>query len=259
MKAVKLQLNRNLVFLLVALLIGILAAVLAVSYVQRTVSARTAVPEEITMSVAVPTRDIAAGQILQPDDLAVRPVAPDLVPADVITPDNYEQHLGRMLRAPIRQGAPISAAALVPLYEQFSAVIAKGNVAYTLSVDENNSISGMVIPGDHVDILLTVDDDKHGARVMPLLENVLVLATGTRVGETPLDESNAGYASVSLELTPADAQRLTVADKAGSLRVMLRQSEDRRPFLLDEITQKQLLGAGDDDQAGVQYILGGSN
>ena len=138
-------------------------------------------------------------------------------------------------------------------------MIAKGNVAYTLSVDENNSISGMVIPVDHVDILLTIDDDKQGARVMPLLENVLVLATGTRVGETPLDESNAGYASVSLELSPADAQRLTVADKAGSLRVMLRQTEDRRPFLLDEVTQKQLLGAGDDDQAGVQYILGGSN
>lgn len=77
MKAVKLQLNRNVVFLLVALLIGVLAAVLAVSYVQRTVSARTAVPEEITMSVAVPTRDIAAGQILQADDLAVRPVSPD--------------------------------------------------------------------------------------------------------------------------------------------------------------------------------------
>lgn len=93
MKAVKLQFNRNLVFLLVALLIGVLAAVLAVSYVQRTVNARTAVAEEITMAVAVPTRDIPAGQILQPDDLAVRPVAPDLVPADVITPDNYEQHL----------------------------------------------------------------------------------------------------------------------------------------------------------------------
>lgn len=259
MKVGKLQLNRNLMFLLVALLIGVLAAVLAVGYVQNTVNKRTAVVEEVTLAVAVPTRDIPAGEILQPGDLAVREVDPSLVPADVITPDNYEDHLGRMLRASIRQGAPVSAAALVPLYEQFSAVIAKGNVAYTLGVDENNSISGMVIPGDHVDILLTVDDEKHGARVMPLLENVLVLATGTRVGETPLDEDNPGYSSVSLELTPADAQRLTVADKAGSLRVMLRHSDDRRPFLLTEVTQKHLLGTVEDDQAGVQYILGGSN
>lgn len=259
MKAPKIAVNRNIVFLLAALALGGLAAWLAVGYVQRTIEEKTTVQPEDTVLVGVPKRDIAAGELLGPDDLAARPVPPDLVPADVITPDNYQQYVGRLLRAPVRQGAPVSASALVPLYEQFSAVIGKGNVAYNLSVDENNSISGMLIPGDHVDILLTVDDEASGARVLPLMENVLVLATGTRVGEMPLDQDSAGFGSITLEVSPDHAQRLAVADKAGSLRVMLRQTDDRRPFLLDEVTQKQLLGAGDDDQAGVQYILGGSN
>ena len=259
MKPVKLQVNRNLVFLLVALVLGALAAWLAVSYVQKTITDRTTVVEE-TMVVAVPKRDMAAGELLGPDDLAARPVPPDLIPADAITPDNYGHHVGRLLRAPIRQGAPVSAAALVPLYEQFSAVIAKGNVAYNLSVDENNSISGMIIPGDFVDILLTIDDEDNGARVMPLLENVAVLATGTRVGETPIDDTSAGYGSITLELSPDNAERLAVGSNSGSLRVILRQIDDRRPFLLNGLTQKQLLSPHQvDEQSGVQYIYGGKN
>jgi pilus assembly protein CpaB len=259
MKPVKLQVNRNLVFLLVALVLGVLAAFLAVNYVQNTISARTTVVED-TIVVGVPKRDMAAGELLGPDDLAARPVPPDLAPADAITPDNYALNVGRLLRAPIRQGAPVSAAALVPLYEQFSAVIAKGNVAYNLSVDENNSISGMIIPGDFVDILLTVDDEDNGARVMPLLENIGVLATGTRVGETPIDDSTTGYGSITLEVSPESAQRLAVAAKSGSLRVILRQIDDRRPFMLNGLTRKQLLSPHQvDEQSGVQYIFGGKN
>lgn len=258
MKAAKIPLNRNILFLLAALGLGGLAAWLAVSYVQRTIDEKTSVVEP-TIVVGVPVRDIAAGELLGPDDLAARPVPPDLVPADAITRDNYEQFLGRLLRAPVRQGAPFSASALVPLYEQFSAVIGKGNVAYNLSVDENNSISGMITPGDHVDILLTVDDEQAGARVLPLLQDVLVLATGTRVGEMPLDEDQAGFGSITLEVSPADAQRLAVAGKAGSLRVVLRRNEDRTPFGLGGLSARQLLNTQQaSGQAGVHYIVGGS-
>lgn len=259
MKAPKIAVNRNIVFLLAALALGGLAAWLAVGYVQRTIEEKTTVQPEDTVLVGVPKRDIAAGELLGPDDLAARPVPPDLVPADVITPDNYQQYVGRLLRAPVRQGAPVSASALVPLYEQFSAVIGKGNVAYNLSVDENNSISGMLIPGDHVDILLTVDDEASGARVLPLMENVLVLATGTRVGEMPLDQDSAGFGSITLEVSPDNAQRLAVADKAGSLRVVLRQVEDRQPFGLKGLSSRQLLSpASRQGSGGVHYIVGGS-
>jgi pilus assembly protein CpaB len=96
--------------------------------------------------VAVPKTDMEPGSIVTVADLAVREVPADLPPADAITPDNVSEYSGRMLRAPIREGAPLGASALVPLYDQFSRVIAKGNVGYTLQVDETNSISGMIAP-----------------------------------------------------------------------------------------------------------------
>lgn len=260
MKKINIKPNRNLIFIIVALALGGLAALLAVNYVQKTVAERTKDTGQ-TVIVAVPKQDLERGTQITSDDLAARPVPADLVPADAITPENYDQYVGRVLRAPLPQGAPVPGAALVPLYDQFSAVIKAGNVAYTMSVDETNSISGMVAPGDHVDILLTVDEEQGGARVLPLLENVNVLATGNRIGEQPVNEENPGYSNITLELAPREAERLTVAGKAGGLRVMLRHSEDASPFGLGGLTQKQLLEKSGEakirQSSGVHFIIGG--
>ncbi|RRU12799.1 Flp pilus assembly protein CpaB [Stenotrophomonas sp. 278] len=260
MKAVPFRANRNVMFIVVALVLGLVAALVAVRYVQRAVIERTAAPVE-TVQVAVPKADMEPGAIVTISDLAVREVPADLPPADVVTPDNVNEYSGRMLRAPVREGAPLGASALVPLYDQFSRVIGKGNVGYTLQVDETNSISGMIAPGDHVDILLTVEQEQTGARVLPLLEDVNVLATGNRVGETPVADEDQGYSNITLELTPQQAQRLTVAAKAGSMRVMLRQVEDRDAFGLEGMTQKELLGTSRQPSGGagaeVEFIIGG--
>lgn len=258
MKAPALKANRNIVFIVVALGLGLLAALVAVRYVKNAVAARTAIPEE-TVAVAVPKSDMQPGSVVTTSDLAVREVPAGLQPADAVTPENVSEYSGRMLRAPVREGAPLGASALVPLYDQFSRVIAKGNVGYTLQVDETNSISGMIAPGDHVDILLTVEQEQANVRVMPLLEDINVLATGNRVGETPASEDNQGYSNITLELSPAQAQRLTVAAKAGSMRVMLRQVEDRSAFGLNGMTQKELLGTpkAQGQHGGVEFIIGG--
>lgn len=258
MKAPGFKPNRNLLFIVVALGLGVLAAFVAVRYVQGAVAARTAKVGE-TVTVAVPKSDMEPGTVVTTSDLAVREVPADLQPADAVTPENVDQYSGRVLRAPVRQGAPLGASALVPLYDQFSRVIKPGNVGYTLPVDETNSISGMIAPGDHVDILLTVEQENAGSRVIPLLENINVLATGNRVGDTPVQEDQQGFSNITLELNPQQAERLTVAAKAGAMRVMLRQVEDRNPFGLNGLTQKELLGTAKagGGGSGVEFIIGG--
>lgn len=255
------KVNRNFAYLGVALLLGLVAAFAAVRYVQGEVAKRTNTEVVALTRVAVPNRDLAAGELIDENVLAIREVPADLVPADAMTPDNYEAQMGRVLRAPVRQGAPFSASALVPLYEQFSSVIADGNVGYTLQVDETNSISGMVAPGDHLDVFLSVDADGAGTRVLPLLENINVLATGTRIGDTPVAEDGANYSTITLELQPAQAERLTVADKAGSLRMILRQRDDREGFQLKGLTEAALLRTGGSARTrsggGVEFIIGG--
>ena len=263
------KINRNVLTMAAAIVLGLAAALVAVSYVQRQVDARTARAGSAEVEIAVANRDFAIGETMLDGDFASRPVPADFVPADAITPDNYLQYAGRMVRAPIRQGAPLSASALVPLHDQFSRVLKAGTVGYTLPVDETNSVSGMVAPGDRVDVLLTFDGDsaeanagggkgnKQGSQVVPLLENILVLATGGRVGDTPVTDDSAGYANVTLELEPAQAEKLTVAQKAGQLRLLLRSKDDDSPFYLDGLTQAGLLQAYQGGADGVEYIIGG--
>ena len=253
--------NRNFIYLAVALVLGLVAAFAAVSYIRKEVDLRTADLSTQMTAVAVPKGDMEVGAVIYEADLAVREVPVDYVPADAVTPENYASLMGRMLRAPVREGVPLSAASLVPLYDQFSRVINEGNVGYTLQVDETNSISGMVTPGDHVDILLSTEQESGNTRVMPLLEDITVLATGTRVGEELAnDDGDLGYSTMTLELQPKQAEKLTVADKAGTRRVLLRQREDATAFQLDGLTERELLQGAPTRQRrsqGVQFIIGG--
>ncbi len=262
------NISRNLLYIIIAVVMAILAALIAVRYVQKQVDERTRDDREM-VQVAVPVDDMPQGAIIAAGDLASRSVPAELAPADAVTPENHAEYEGRMLRAPVRGGAPLSAAALVPLYDQFSKVIPQGKVAYTLSVDENNSVSGMIAPGDLIDILFMKDAEQGaatGVEVLPLLSQIKVLATGSRVGEkvTPegeADDEAQGFSSVTLELDHRQANQLAVASKAGNLRVLLRELHDTSPGSASGLSENELLqslGAGGARGSnGIEFIIGG--
>ncbi|QDI05384.1 Flp pilus assembly protein CpaB [Xanthomonas cerealis pv. cerealis] len=274
------KLSKNVLFILIAVVMAGLAAFIAVSYIRTTVAERTQ-DNRPMVDVAVPVNDLPQGTILQGSDLALRTVPAEFAPADAVTPDNHAQFEGRMLRAPARGGAPLSASALVPLYDQFSRLIPRGKVAYTMSVDENNSISGMIAPGDLIDIFFVKDaptgsdggagGQAAGAQVFPLLQKIKVLAAGSRIGEAPTpkegEESNTstGFSSVTLELDQYQAKQLAVASKVGAVRVLLREVQDTSPGAAAGMSESQLLRSlGSDDPASmgsgssrVEFIIGG--
>ena len=242
------KLNKNLIYIMVAGGLALFAAFIAVRYVQNAVAERTRDDREM-VEVAVASEDMPQGTILSGDDLATRSVPADMVPADAVTPENYRDFSGRMLRSPVRGGAPLSASALVPLYDQFSRVIPKGKIAYNLSVDENNSIAGMIAPGDMIDIFFMKEreETRGGPVLFPLLQQIKVLATGSRVGERVVREGEAGedeaagYSTLTLELDQYQAKQLAVATKVGSLRVLLREITDTSPGAANGLSERELL------------------
>lgn len=270
------KVSKNHLYIAAAVGMALVASFIAVSYVQNTVAERTQDTREM-IEVAVPMADLPQGAIVQSGDLASRSVPVEFAPADAITPDNHAQYEGRVLRAAARGGAPLSASALVPLHEHFSSLIPRGKVAYTLSVDENNSISGMIVPGDMIDILFVKDkdnDDKAGGgvRVLPLLEQVRVLATGTKIGEEvpregQPDTSGQGFSSVTLELGQDQAKSLAIASQVGSVRVLLREVKDRTAAPLRGLSEQEWLrqlgltsgtpAASRTRESRVEFIIGG--
>lgn len=265
------KLNKNVLFIGGALLLGGLAALMSVTYVKDTISKAVAEAQVDETEIVVSALDLEVGQAITEDEMVLRSVPTEFVPADAVTADNYGEYVDRLVRSPVRGGAPLSASALVPAAQQFSRVIPLGRVGYTLSVNENNSVSGMISPGDAVDIFFTVGAEETdsgagprgrstGERVFPLLENVTVLATGARVGETLGGDEDEAYSTMTLELTPDQAQRLTVAEETGDLRIILRNLDDKTPFNLDGLTENELMASfGGIKADGVEYIIGGSN
>ncbi|MGY0505793.1 Flp pilus assembly protein CpaB [Luteimonas sp. e5] len=270
------KISRNLLYIIGAVVLAGIASMLAMTYVQKTVAEKTR-DDTVTVDVAVPNDDLPAGTVLTAEMLSLRSVPADLVPSNALTPENYDRFTGRMLRADIRGGVPISSGALVPLYETFSSLIPEGKVAYNLSVDENNSISGMVAPGDWIDIFFLKDgsagaDDRRGARLFPLLQKIRVLATGVKVRDavhgSGSDEEQDGYSTLTLELDQYQAKQLAVASKAGALRVLLRKLDDDSPGTANGLTERDLLhslgegmpgrSAGSRAVRSVEFIIGSS-
>ncbi|RAP58155.1 Flp pilus assembly protein CpaB [Oleiagrimonas sp. MCCC 1A03011] len=253
------KINRNFIFLGVAVLLGVMASVLAVHYVNTQVAKRTHTTPQRTVKVVVPVRDLAKGDMLSASGVAARDVPAEFVPADAITPADYRNYLGQVLRAPLQHGAPIPASAVERLSDHFSNIIAPGKVAYSIQVNNTNSISGLITPGDHIDLMLLTSEDKND-RIRPLLGDVLVLATGRRAKGVRSDGSGDDhYSNLTLELTPTEAQRVGIAKKVGALRVMLRPPNSNEPFHLKLLSKADLLRMQRRARgSGIQFIIGGN-
>lgn len=255
------KINRNLIYVGAALALGLLASTLAIHYINRQVAAKAHKPVHMaTTTVVVPVRNLANGAVLAADDLATRKVPKEYVSTDVLTPDNYESHLGEVLQTPLAQGAPIPITAVTRIANHFSGIIKPDRVAYTIQVNETNAISGLITPGDRIDLLLLRSRNKK-KDIRLLLENVLVLATGKQAKDMKITDSNSNdsnYSNLTLELSAKDVQEVGIAQKIGQLMVMLQSSNGSPPPKLKLLTASDLLGDGHSThQRDIQFIIGG--
>jgi pilus assembly protein CpaB len=144
----------------------------------------------------------------------------------------------------------------------FSATLENGNRALTTEVDEVNSISGLLRPTDHIDLIVTArgTGTNTGEVTFPLLTNVEVLATGqvTRKGEGS-DQSRT-YTTITLSVSPVDAQRIVVAKNSGRLTAVLRNPDDAKANIVPAMRIDDLLPRKQGPvvkSLAVQYIIGG--
>ena len=104
-----------------------------------------------------------------------------------------------------------------------------GQRAVSIPVDRVKDVSGLIESGDHVDVIANV---ARGPGIAPhvatILRDVLVLAIGPALetaSATPSpDEQNA--ATVTLAVTPKQANLLTLADINATLRLALRSPRE---------------------------------
>jgi pilus assembly protein CpaB len=233
-----------------ALLSGALAFYAAQRYladtsaeVERAWQARYA-PRE----VLVAARNLEAGRPLSVADLARRAVPSAFVPGGAFEPERLQDLVGKPLLLPLPAGDAVVESQLAGDNETaLAARLREGARAVTVPVDEVSSQAGLVRPGDRVDLMLAeeiAEGNERCVRVRPLLEALSVLATGQVQGDSTrgaeallrrgIDTSN--YSTITLDVTPEQAQQLALALRMGELIPLLRGDSDQSPIKLVERT-----------------------
>jgi pilus assembly protein CpaB len=97
--------------------------------------------------------------------------------------------------------------------------VAEGMRAFTVRINDVSGVGGFILPGDHVDIMLTHQVDGDMATDV-ILQNVTVLGIDQMSSERA-EEPMLGK-SATFEVTPEQAQKLALASQVGTLSLMLR-------------------------------------
>jgi pilus assembly protein CpaB len=196
-----------------------------------TIEARHA--HERTVRLLVASENLPKGAHLDAHNVAVRAVPEQWAHPFALRPAQFDQYAEAELDTPARQGQPILSLQLVPPKPPaFSDRIAPGRRAVTIAVDDISSASGMIVPGDHVDLIAAIKLEAH-PHLVTLLENAEVLATGKTTGSTAHGDSRTAeederrtYTTITLNVTPQSARQILAARQMGELTAILRAPGD---------------------------------
>jgi pilus assembly protein CpaB len=244
------------------------------------------------VDVLVAARGVPQGRILTDADLRWDPWPKETAESTHvilrIADKDIRAHLpGSATRRSLIAGEPITAAAVFNPGDGsgfMSQMIAPGKKAVGVTVTAASTASGFILPGDLVDVILTIDLQKaevvlpSGGRFasQTILRSVKVLAV-----DQSLDASEAKPAkrrrsskkeeeaatpdtdavpqediaivgkTVALEVTPVEAERVMAAQAAGTLSLSLRS------FAVDETQREGTTGLRSATGGGVRIVKGG--
>lgn len=208
-------------------------------------ASRASDPSVTTRKVAVAAADLELGTRLSAERLTTADWPRTSLPSGTYSDPAELQD--RVLKTSVQRGEAILAAKLAPVGSGggLSAIIAGGKRAITVRVNDVIGVAGFALPGNHVDVLLHARQDRSaGLEPEPVtrtvLENVLVLAVAQEAGRD--DTKPKVVNAVTLELSPADAEKIDLARNIGALALVLRNQVDHSTAATTGINKRQLLG-----------------
>lgn len=257
------KINKAWVVLGVALAIGIVAALATRSYLNTQVEAIAARGKHQTMEIVVAKTEIDKGSILSSQNLALRRIPVEYAHSGAVKPEDFRRIDGSVIAFAVKSGEMIMWSQMEgKRAPTFSARLLTGQRAITVVVDEINSISGMLEPGDLIDLMFTIDQSGR-KMIVPLLQSVQVMATGQRSVDDPKSGERMQFATVTLNTTPDQAKSIIVARETGKLTALLRNPADKEIMGGKSFDLAALFGAKHDLQyptsdRAIPVLYGGS-
>lgn len=228
----------RIVVLSIALAAGGVAALLAGRSDKPPAPQHAPVAKVETVDVLVAKANIGMGQRISAHDIGWQVWPASAKSGNFIRkadhPKAIEALSGSIARAPFIGGEPIRKAKLVEADGSgfMAAILPSGMRAISVGVTAESAASGFILPGDHVDIILTRRDraaeKASGTEVHTsetILSDVRVLAIDQQVAEKDGQKVVVGK-TATLQLTPAQAETIELSRSIGTLSLALRSITD---------------------------------
>ncbi|MEY3213388.1 MAG: hypothetical protein RIT28_3869 [Pseudomonadota bacterium] len=250
-------------FLGFSLVTAVLAAVLVVQLLKRSqAQLQEAMKPKETVDVVVAKRNLYMGIPITEEDVAVRALSPEMVPADVVF-TSIEAVLQRTPKERVLVNEIVRSERLARREAGIglNAIITPGKRAVSVAIAAEEAVAGFIQPLNYVDVIVVIrpDDSKeYGANAVAktLLQSIKVLAVGSSLGgPDEAETAEAGKAkkrdtsgvvkgkrTVTLEVTPEEAESIALASVKGEIVLALRADIDILQVQTNGMTANALIG-----------------
>jgi pilus assembly protein CpaB len=248
--------RRPIIFVLLAGFAALVAALVVYSALKKR---ERQVQEAMVQSVpiVVASHDLTIGSKLDQNSTKMTRWSRDSVPPGAFTDPGSV--MGQYTKTGFVENEPIVAdrlfsgiknAGVLPL------LVPNGMRAMSVPVDEVADISGFVLPHTHVDILVTVGGGgpTGGAYSKIVLQNVEVLATAQDIEK--INDQPQVVHTITVLVTPQDAERLALASGQGGLRLAMRNYDDSKVVNTSGSNIEQMLHGFGSPQMPTQVVQG---
>src|SRR5882757_1083926 len=231
--------------LTIALLVSLLISGLFTFWLSRRMAKPAHVATRQKQMIVGAKEALQAGQLLKAED--VRLIEwPVPLSGSVV---KIEEVADRIVLFPVAKDQPILGSYLAApgVGSGLTAKIPSGMRAISVRSDEVVGVAGFLLPGTHVDVLLTYHSEKSpDPRTATVLQDVVVVAAGQQIRPDPEGKPTSVNNVVTLLLTPADSEKLVLATSLGAIHFVLRNGADKEQASsssvgLDELTGTVLL------------------
>ena len=179
--------------------------------------------EVATRPVVVANRDIPQGVSIDRIALSTVQMPMQAVPVGAFA--SIDSVAGRVAGVPIFNGETIVPGRLAPVGTGpgLELKIPPGQRAMAVRINDVAGISGLLQPNSRVDVLVTIRDDAAADKQVAKLfmSNMLVLSVGTEI-QRDSQGKPINAATVTLAVTPEEAERLAIAMNTGAIQLVLR-------------------------------------
>lgn len=233
------------VFLLlaVAIVCGLAAGYAALRYLSDRPPQVIASNEGATVPVVLAGHDMSIGDILGEDDLIVVDWPAGTVPTGFAS--SKDELIGRNLVANVQANEPILASKLAEGLLGILPLIPPGMRAMSVAVNEVVGVAGFVTPQTFVDVILIMKPPGGSEPVSKIiLQHIQALAAAQEIRESETGEAIVTNV-VTVLVSPEDAEKLSLAEHEGAIRLALRNTSDvEEPETPGERVSRLFAGTG---------------